>query len=65
MQSGHPMTIIPKHKGSPPNVELFRVSRQITTGYTSVDVCMYVYPTATRFIPSRLLIPSLSIEFVP
>lgn len=47
------------------------VTAQITTGYffmkfmTSGDVCMYGYPTARRFFPSRHLIRSLRIKFVP
>lgn len=47
------------------------VTVQITTGYffmkfmTSGDVCMYGYPTASRFFPSRHLIRSLRIKFVP
>lgn len=47
------------------------VTAQLTTGYffmkfmTSGDVCMYGYPTASRFFPSRHLIRSLRIKFVP
>lgn len=47
------------------------VTAQITTGYffmkfmTSGDLCMYGYPTANSFFPSRHLIQSLRIKFVP
>lgn len=47
------------------------ITAQITTGYffmkfmTSGDVCMYGYPTASHFFPSRHLIRSLRIKFVP
>lgn len=47
------------------------VTAQITTGYfftkfmTSGDLCMYDFPTASCFFPSRHLIRSLRIKFIP
>ncbi len=66
------MTIIPKHKRSPPNVALLRVNRQIneeatTILYSPAHHWVFLHEVHdlwgcvwSRFFPSRHLIRSLS-----